>query len=128
MKSKHVLDASAVLVLINEEFGYEKVIDYLPDACISTVNLSEIATILQGITMPDNEIRLLLRGLIPKIISFDELQAYQVANLRNSTKSFGLSLGDRACLALGIMHSIPVVTADKTWAKLDLGIQVVLIR
>ena len=128
MKSNYVMDASALLALINAEPGHEKVAQYLPEACMSTVNVSEIASILHQISMPNSEIPVLLNGLIPKNIPFDAAQAYQTAQLRASTKRQGLSLGDRACLALGSLYNIPVITADKAWEQLDIGIQVILIR
>lgn len=128
MKANYALDASAVLALINTEPGHEKVAHYLPEACISTVNLSEVASILHGMTVPDNEVALLLDSLVPTVVAFDKINAYQTAWFKFATKNMGLSLGDRACIALGKIYDIPVVTADKMWAKLDIGIKIVLIR
>lgn len=128
MKSKYVLDASALLALINTESGNETVAQYLPEACMSTVNLAEVAAILNQINMPPHEILLLLNGLIANVVPFDATQAYQTAQLRALTKQQGLSLGDRACLALGKLYHIPVITADKVWEKLDLGVPVIVIR
>lgn len=128
LRSKYALDASALLVLINAEPGHEQVSKYLPEACVSTVNLSEVASILHGFNIPDEEIRSILDNLISNIVHFDKEHAYQTAQLRPLTKNVGLSLGDRACLSLGKLHEIPVITADKNWSKLDLGIKVIQVR
>lgn len=128
MKASYALDASAVLALINTEPGHEKVAHYLPEACISTVNLSEIASILHGLNVPDEEITVLLDSLVPTVVDFDKMSAYQTAWFKFATKNMGLSLGDRACIALGKIYNIPIVTADKAWATLDLGIKIMLIR
>lgn len=128
MKSKYVLDASALLVLINEEHGHEKVADYLPEACISAVNLSEVISILNGTSMPTKEIKQLMKDLVHSVVPFDETHAYQTAQLRSVTKEKGLSLGDRACIALGKIKNISVVTADKVWAALKVDVKVILVR
>lgn len=123
-----VWDASALLTLINEEPGCDKVEQYLPGACMSTVNLSEVASVLFTMSMRPLEIENLISNLIPHLIPFDEQHAYHAANLRSKTKNKGLSLGDRACLALGKIKKIPVVTSDKIWKDLDLGIKIIVIR
>ncbi len=128
MKNKYVLDASALIALINEENGHEKVIDFLPEACISTVNFSEVVSILQGISMPDKEIKQLMHDLVHSVIPFDEIQAYQTAELKALTKTKGLSLGDRACIALGQINNIPVITADKIWSTIKLDVKIILVR
>lgn len=69
-----------------------------------------------------------LRSLFQEIIDFDFAQATLAATLRKETKKLGLSLGDRACLALGITENCPVVTADKAWSKLSLDLGIVQIR
>jgi PIN domain nuclease of toxin-antitoxin system len=128
MNSKYILDASVLLVLINKEPGHEKVFQYLPEACVSTVNLSEVASVLHNINIPAEQIREILENLVTKVLVFDKSQAYETAQLRSLTRSLGLSLGDRACLALGKLYNMTVLTADKIWSKLDLGLTVIQIR
>lgn len=128
MKNSFVLDASALLVLINQESGYEKVSDYLQESCMSAVNVSEVASVLNAASLPREEIESIVSTLITTIVPFDEELAYETANLRKETRSKGLSLGDRACLALGKLKNISVVTADKVWTTLDIGVKVILIR
>ncbi|MFZ1106612.1 MAG: PIN domain-containing protein [Hyphomicrobiaceae bacterium] len=62
------------------------------------------------------------------IVPFDEELARQTGALRPATRSLGLSLGDRACLALAQRERLPVLTADRSWAKLDLGIAITMVR
>lgn len=127
--SEHVvLDASALLALINQETGSEKVADLLPNAVMSTVNISETAAILRKIGLDADQTNGLISNLIFEKIPFDEAQAYMAANLRQSTQRFGLSLGDRACLSLGALYKYPVVTTDKIWKKITSDIEVILIR
>ena len=123
-----VWDASALLALINEESGCDKLEQYLPGACMSSVNLSEVVSVLLTMSMNPLEIGSLMSNLIPNLIPFDEHHAYRAASLRSKTKNKGLSLGDRACLALGETKKIPVITADKVWKELDLGIKIIVIR
>ena len=63
-----------------------------------------------------------------RVVAFDEPQARAAARLRFLTRHIGLSLGDRACLALGDRLGCPVVTADRVWASLDVGVAIVVIR
>ncbi|MEI6789982.1 MAG: type II toxin-antitoxin system VapC family toxin [Myxococcaceae bacterium] len=124
---KVILDASALLALINSEPGADKVSKVLPDAQMSSVNYSEVATVLQNMGVSGDVIESILDGLV-KVIPFSQQHALFAASLYPKTKSHGLSLGDRACLTLGHFSKCPVYTADRVWANLDLGIKVHLIR
>ena len=125
--SETVLDASAILALLQGERGSENVLQALPGAVVSSVNLSEVVAKLADHGMPTDEIRQALTlGL--EIVPFTEDLAYAAGELRLLTRDRGLSLGDRACLALAKALSRPVLTADRAWARLDLGIEVRLTR
>ena len=126
--AKAVLDASAVLALLNQEPGAEMVEEYLAESVLSTVNLTEILTVLDDIGMPLKEAKVVVSSLIKEVTPFDEEQATIAASLRKQTKSSGLSLGDRACLALAQMQGLPVLTADKAWKKVSKQVEVLLIR
>ncbi len=126
--SKVVLDASAVLALVNREKGFEAVSAALPDACISSVNASEVVAKLADRGLSDREITQIFTALDLSVISFDEEQGVIAGMLRPKTKSMGLSLGDRACLSLAMKLDLPVMTADTVWAKLSLGITIQIIR
>ena len=123
-----VFDASAVLVLLNSEPGADVVIEALPGAAISAVNVAEVVTKLAEREMPEAAISEALEELGLEVISFDADQALAVGLLRPITRDRGLSLGDRACLALGMRLRLPVLTADRIWADLDLDLEVKLIR
>lgn len=122
------MDASALLALLNEEPGNEIVAESIPGAVISAVNLSEVAAKLVEAGMPDDAVRSALGDLGIEVRAFDSEAAYRTGALRASTKKLGLSLGDRACVALGLQLSSPVLTADQDWKELDIGVEVRTIR
>jgi ribonuclease VapC len=123
-----VADTSAVIaLLVGERFTrFEPA--RLANTSISAVNLSEVLTWLQEIGMPENVAARALGTLNLGVIAFDEPLAWATARLRPFTRHAGLSLGDRACLALGNSFRCPVVTADRIWASLDVGVEIALIR
>jgi ribonuclease VapC len=127
--SEAVLDASALLALLNQEEGGEEVGELVvAGAAISAVNLSEVASRLGLAGMPESLIREALDPLGLDAVPFDQELAYQAAELTTRTKSAGLSLGDRACLALARRLGLPAVTADRAWARLKLDVQIRVIR
>jgi PIN domain nuclease of toxin-antitoxin system len=126
--SEVVLDASAVLALLNAEPGGEKVEETIPGAAISTVNLSEVVAKLAEAGMPEDAVRKVLGDIGLDIHPFDAELAYRTGALRPQTRNLGLSLGDRACVALGIRLGLPVLTTDRNWRSLDVGIEVRAIR
>ncbi|SRR5579883_37180 len=129
MNKKIVLDASALLALLNQEKGFERVESVLSNALMSSVNYSETLAVLNQIGMPEEEARELTHAIIHDIIPFDTQQAHKAAILRKKTQPYGLSLGDRACLALAEQLKADVLTADKVWAKLALDtINIEIIR
>ena len=114
-----VYDASALLALILDEPGAERAQLSLADGIISSVNLSEvIATLVsRGATAAD--VRALVEDLPLEVVPFTAEDAKTTGLLRTSTKLLGLSLGDRACLALGQRLEAHILTADRAWAKLS---------
>lgn len=123
-----VLDASAILALIQREKGHDKVAAVVRGAMVSAVNLAEAASQLTNLGQPVQQARGALAGLGLDVVPFDEDQAFEAARLKPLTRSLGLSLSDRACLALGRLLRVPVMTTDRAWAKLSLGIDVTMIR
>ena len=124
-----VIDASALLAFLkSEERALHDLESLLPKALISSVNFCEVATVLGSLGMPEKTIEEVVEETVSKIVSFDSSQALVAAGLRELTKPYGLSLGDRACLALGLTYKIPVYTADRIWKKLDIDIPIELIR
>jgi ribonuclease VapC len=126
--SSCVLDASAVLALLNKEAGYTEVEGLVSDAAISAVNLSEVAGKLIERGAQGPMVRSLLDGLGLHPMPFDRDAAYRTAELRKVTMRAGLSLGDRACLATGQKLKVPVYTADRAWTTLGLDLEIFCIR
>ena len=123
-----VLDASAILVLLRQESGFERVAAVVGDAEVSAVNLAEVGSFLAKAGQSTAQMRATLDSLRLAVVDFDEEQAVEVARLRPLTMSAGLSLGDRACLALAGLRRRPAMTTDRSWAALKLGIDVDLVR
>jgi PIN domain nuclease of toxin-antitoxin system len=122
--SRAVWDASALLLVLNEEPGWEALAADIGDAVVSSVNLSEVVAKLADAGMPEDVLRQSLAALPVEIVVFGEDDAYSAGMLRPATRSRGLSLGDRACLGLALAAGLPAVTADRTWQQLDLGIEI----
>lgn len=126
--NKHILDSSALLAFINQEQGAEIVEQYLPNAIMSSVNIAEVVAVLSSIDMPEDVINNIIQDLDIEVINFDLEQAMSTGFLRKTTKSAGLSFGDRACINLASVKNLPAVTADKAWKFLDLMASIILIR
>lgn len=123
-----VADASAIIALLVGEPFTRFDPQRLAGAFVSAVNLSEVLTRLLDIRMPESEAAAAVARLNFRAIAFDEPQARAAARLRPQTRHAGLSLGDRACLALGLTLGLPVLTADRAWANLAVGAAVILVR
>lgn len=123
-----VLDSSAVLAILWNEPGSEMVLDHIDGAVMSAVNYAEVLSKIADRGINGNRAKALLASLAIDIISFEKIQAETGGLLRSQTRHLGLSLGDRACIALAMIKAWPVLTADKVWAELTLGIAVKLVR
>jgi PIN domain nuclease of toxin-antitoxin system len=126
--SNAVLDASVLLALLNEETGSDKVERYIPGAVINAVNLSEVIGKLAESGMPENDIHEVIAMLALQVIPFDAILSFKAGFLRPATRDMGLSLGDRACLATGMLMDLPVITSDTIWRDSGLPVTVILIR
>ena len=127
--SSSVLDASALLALVSMEPGGEQVREAVRNgAAISTVNLSEVVAKLADDGVSAEEIHRTLDAFDLEAVGFDEALAYRAGLLRPLTRGAGLSLGDRCCLALAQQLDLPVLTADRSWQSLQLGVRVDVIR
>ena len=114
-----VLDASALLAFLGGEPGAERVEARLSEgAVMSTVNLAEVVSKLTERGMPLEDIERAVGGLGLRLEPFDEALAYATGTLRGLTQPQGLSLGDRACLALGIRDNRSVLTTDRAWNEI----------
>ncbi len=125
---KAVLDASAVLAIVLKERGGASVVPYLGDSLISTVNDAEVMSRLVSLGMPVQVVAGITGHLRLTSVPLSKQHAVAVARLQPRTSAAGLSVGDRACIAVAIGESLPVVTADRAWLDLDLDIEVISIR
>jgi ribonuclease VapC len=126
--NKYVLDASALLALMNNEAGAQRVSEILAESVIGTVNMCETFGKLISAGMTPDDARTSIELLNLEVIPFDTELAYETGALVSLTKKLGLSLGDRACLTLGIALNRTVVTADQQWRKLKVDVPMEVIR
>lgn len=126
--TRTVLDASAVLAYLQGEPGGDLVGEHLAVSLISAVNLSEIVAKLVDKGLDDAAVDATLDSIGLEAVAFDAEQARSAGLLRAATRNRGLSLGDRACLSLARARGAPALTADRTWAEVDAGVAVRLIR
>lgn len=123
-----VLDASAVLALMHGEPGAENVARRLTGAVMSVANAIEVGTRLVDRGASFEEAWDALDRLDIELVDLDVQLGAAAVELRNLTRTHGLSLADRACLALAVREGLPAVTADRVWSTLDVGCKVELIR
>lgn len=123
-----VVDASALLAVLHDEPGGKEIEPHLDRAALSTVNLAEVVqrSVAQGVA--SEGLREDLEALGLTIVPFTANDAVLAAELWRETRSLGLSLGDRACIALALRLGLPVLTADRAWGELRLDVDVTLIR
>ena len=125
---KCVVDASVVLAFILDEPGGDTLTREDGPFLLLTVNLAEVLTKVVERSLSIDDVLLVLRRLPIEHVEPDIHVARRAAELRPLTTALGRSLGDRLCLALADRMQVPVLTAERIWAKLDIGIDVRLIR
>ena len=123
-----VLDASALIAFLRKEPGEAKVAVVLTQACISSVNLAETYGKMVAYGKPLEAVAYQVERLRIPVIAFDDEQAKITASLWEVTRVGGLSLGDRACLALAAKTGLPAYTTETEWEKCNLPIKIVKIR
>ncbi len=128
MAVDRVIDSSVVLASLFEEAGGVDQASLGAQYRLCAVNLAEIVTKLIDCGMTDEEADAALKMLGVTVVPFDRQLAVQTGRLRKYTRRSGLSLGDRACLALALRESLPAMTADRAWTDVDVGVQIELIR
>ena len=127
--SRVVVDSSVLLAVIHREPGFDKVTpELLTRATISAVNLAEVQGKLLSWGWRPEEAWADATGSVQEVIPFTADHAKTAGNMITQTRAFGLSLGDRACLALGLALNAPIYTADRSWKKLKLGLRIHVIR
>jgi ribonuclease VapC len=128
MAAKVVFDTSAVLALIKAELGWDKAAAVFPSAVLCTVNAAEVYTKFAEWQLPRHEQAKYLVMIEEIVVPFDNDLALRAGALRVATRSFGLSVGDRACLALAQRLGVRALTTDKIWASLQIGVEIEVLR
>lgn len=128
MTGRAVLDTSAVLAVLFAETGADAVIAFGPSAILSAVSYSECLAKASDRGLPPAEAARVLASLRYRIVPFDQDVAELAARFRQPTRHLNCSFADRACLATAAVCRLPVVTADRDWTAVDLGIEVILFR
>lgn len=123
-----VLDASALLAMLHGEPGGEKIQALVQTSAMSSVNWSEVVQKSLDGQVEIEGLRQDIEALGLKIIPFSAAQAERTALFRAATRHLGLSLGDRACLALAAELGLPAVTVDRAWGDLPIEIEVQVTR
>ena len=130
MTERVVLDASAIVAVVLKEPGMDKVVPALSFACTSAINRTEALYIVaKRLNLSSlDEARERVDPLEIEVISFDQEQSSLAADIHIHSRKLGLSVGDCSCLALAKTKNIPVLTSDRVWTKLDIGVHVRMIR
>jgi PIN domain nuclease of toxin-antitoxin system len=124
-----VLDASAILAIVFQERGAEKLtVEIMKDAVISTVNLAEVQSKLVKKGYDPDEAWEDATSLVSAAVRFTSEQAKIAGSLITQAEKVGLSLGDRSCLALAIALKAPVYTTEQAWRELKVGVPIHVIR
>jgi PIN domain nuclease of toxin-antitoxin system len=124
-----VFDASAILAYLQEERGADNLTkEILDHAVASTVNLAEVQSKLVKRGRDPNEAWEEILSLVIAEEPFTSEQARIAGDLIMTTEKYGLSLGDRSCLALAIVLNAPVYTTEQLWKNLKVGVPIHVIR
>ena len=125
-----ILDASALLAMLRDEPGGDKVAKALNGSRMCVVNLAEVTSHFVHNGMPPEEVDAMMHPLPVTLVAADAELARMAGHLRAVTSKAGLSLGDRFCLALALREGLPAWTADKQWASVakESGVNLVIIR
>jgi ribonuclease VapC len=123
-----VLDSSAILADFHREPGGDVVREAMRSSRISAVNYAEVLTHLVEMGLPPSEARFTVEVMAFSVVAADQSTATTAGLLHEKTRRTGVSLGDRFCLALALETGLPVLTTDRIWKDLDVGVEVILIR
>ena len=124
----NLLDASVFIAILRDEPYDTYILDLLEGAFMSAINCAEVWTKLHEFGLTTDPRVMGLFALLAPIEPFVESQALLTGDLRPITRHLGLSLGDRACLAVAIETGATVHTGERRWAELDLPCNIRLIR
>lgn len=127
MPETAIIDSSVILAFLRSEPGAVP-LDDMQSSFISAVNLAEVVAKLAEIGWGSDRIHSALDRFDLRVIPLDDDRAYRAGLLRPLTRDQGLSLGDRACLALAQEYGLPAVTADRKWSEVTIDVDIRQIR
>ncbi len=125
---KYLLDSSAVLAVLFREQGFNEVASCLNQAFISSVNYCEVISKVVSKNASPEESKFQIESIIENIIPFEKDLALKAGTLTSFTKQFGLSLGDRACIATALHYGYEIITSDRVWQQLSLPVKINVFR
>ena len=125
---RYVLDASALLCVLFDEPGAEYVAERLNGALVSATNYTEVVSKLVDRGAPAEEIVVIMADLDIEVVAVDRHQAELAGLMWHTTRDAGLSIGDRACLALALTRKAIAVTTDRAWQKIELELDIEFAR
>ncbi len=123
-----ILDASAMLALLFKERGEDIVLPQAQRSWLLSVNFTEVIQRVIVTGGNSDQAEHTIDRLEIVIVPFDRLLAREAADLHARTRSVGASLADRGCLALGLRSGMPILSGDRAWMRLDLGLDIRMIR
>ena len=126
--ARAVLDSSAILAVLNDEPGADVVEAMMDDALVSTVNYAEVVAKLVERGSPALAAQAALQSIALTTVDFDIALAQRTGGLRGETMNRGLSLGDRACLALAEREGVPTLTGNRSWIGAVSSVEIRIIR
>ena len=129
VKNRILFDASALLTIIQQEKGIELLENVASQAIINSVNYSEVISVLIRKGMPQEIALDTISSSITEVIPFLRVEAELAGKMISETSKLGLSFGDRACLATGLLYGLEIYTTDTTWKELNLkGLKLKLVH
>jgi len=128
MAGLHAVDSSVVLAILHEEDDWQSYAGRISGQYIASINAAEVLTTLvqAGLTPEAAGQALRLLGMI--VVPFDEQDAVMMAAMQPQMKGLRLGLGGKACLAFARRRDLIVLSADKAWRGLDLGVKIEVVR
>ena len=126
--NERVLDASVLLAILKGEPFEAEALTMVEGAIMSTVNLAEVLSKLEDFGLAADPRVIHLLELLKRVEPFSEAQAWLSGTIRESTRPFGLSLGDRACLAAALDLNAEVYTMERIWARVEVGCVIHVLR
>jgi len=123
-----VIDSSVFLAVVHNEKLMDDAKQYLENSLMSAINAAECVIVLNRNGMPIEIAKELLESLVTKFVFCEFDDSVNIANIKNTNKDLGLSIGDCFCLALGEKLELPVVTADKIWQEAKVNVEIICIR